>query len=68
MKKDTKMLAVFLAMLSTAVFLGILAGKFVAAAESEIMLNPATYMQKIVLIAPYFMVLAIGEIHCGICF
>ena len=59
MKKDTKMLAVFLAMLSTAVFLGILAGKFVAAAESEIVLSPAVYMQKIVYAAPYFMILAI---------
>ena len=59
MKKDLKMLAVFIALLLSAVICGIFAGNYVAGANVDIMLSPPMYMQKVVYASPWLMAVAV---------
>ena len=59
MKRELKMLAEFIVLLLTAVIGGIFTGNYVAAANTDIVLSPSVYMQKMVYISPWLMIVAV---------
>ena len=57
--KNKQMLINFLAILLTAILLGIVAGRYVSASGMYISLAPPLYMQRLVYASPFFMIPAV---------